>query len=407
MRTSSNGKPSGTKIEPGTLVFDTNIDACISCGACVANCPIADWNEDRLDPRRMVRLVQYGLLHVLSQQDWLFQCTNCGRCSLNCPANIDLDEIISKTRGMVEKHKDPGPGQIQKTADLHREISNNMGLNVDDWLGTVEWMREELADEIGEFQVPIEKTGAEYFATINSKLPMYYPMDLQHIFKIFTAAKVSWTLSKKWWEGTNYAMFTNDEMTWERTLREQVATAERLGCTKIAYTECGHGYYATLAGYEKFSIESNVQVIHVVSLYARWIREERFKLDPSLNPDTITIHDPCNATRKATMAGFASIAEDLRYVLGKVCENVVEPTPNKDSNYCCGGGGGALLAGFKKARIYYGRPKVEQIDRTGAELVCTPCVNCFDAIGSLAEDYGRSWRPVHLWKLLANAIVVD
>ena len=50
---------------------------------------------------------------------------------------------------------------------------------------------------------------------------------------------------------------------------------------------------------------------------------------------------------------------------------------------------------------------MEQIDLTGADLVCTPCVNCFDAIDELAKHYQRPWKAIHLWALLANALVFD
>ena len=73
----------------------------------------------------------------------------------------------------------------------------------------------------------------------------------------------------------------------------------------------------------------------------------------------------------------------------------------------CSGGGGALISGFAKARFHYGKVKVEQIDATEAELVCTPCVNCFDAIDELAKHYERPWKAIHLWSLLANALVFD
>jgi Fe-S oxidoreductase len=106
------------------------------------------------------------------------------------------------------------------------------------------------------------------------------------------------------------------------------------------------------------------------------------------------------------MAGFPSIADDARFVLREVCTDFVEMTPNRDANYCCSGGGGALIAGFKRARTHYGRTKVEQVDRTGAEWVCTPCVNCFDGLDNLARDFKRPWKPVHLWSLLARAIVL-
>jgi Fe-S oxidoreductase len=350
-------------------------------------------------------LIQNGRGDLVVDMDWIWQCTECGRCNYTCPAGVDLASMICRARGLVPR--DRTPGQIQKTADLHRTVSNNMGLEVKDWLETVEWMAEELGEEVEDLEVPIEEQGAEYFATINSKLPMYYPADLQDIFKIFHAAGVDWTLPEKWWEGTNYAMFTDDEQTWEETLRRQAEKVVELGCKKVAYTECGHGYYATKAGYKKFGMEPPFEVFHVVELYARWIREGRFNVDPSRNAKRVTLHDPCNAVRKASIAGFPSIADDARFVLRHVCTDVVEMTPNREANYCCSGGGGALLAGFRNARTYYGKVKVDQIDRTEADLVCTPCVNCYDALDNLARDYDRPWKPVHLWKLLANAIVTD
>ena len=171
--------------------------------ACVAGCPVADWSEERLDPSRMVRLIQYDQGDLLAEQNWIWQCTSCGKCTYTCPSGVDLASIIDCVHGLVDPDISPGPGQIQKTADLHRDVSNNMGLTVADWLETVEWMKDELADEIPTIQVPIEQKEALYFATINSKLPMYYPVDLQDIFKIFHAAGVDWTLPEEWWEGTN------------------------------------------------------------------------------------------------------------------------------------------------------------------------------------------------------------
>ncbi len=387
------------------LLAETGADRCLSCGACVAACPIADWSDERLDPRRLVRLIQNGLGDLVVEMSWIWHCTECGRCNLSCPVGVDVEGLVAAARGLVPR--DRSPGQIQKTVELHRTVSNNMGIDTEEWLETVTWMRDELRDDIPGLEVPIEREGAEFFATINSKLPMYYPGDLQDIFKIFHAAGVSWTLPEKWWEGTNYAMFTNDEEAWEETLRRQVERIERLGCREVAYTECGHGYYATLSGYRRFGIEPAFRVTHVVQLYARWVREGRLRLDPSRNPQRVTLHDPCNAVRKASIAGFPSIAEDARFVLARVCLDFVEMVPNREANYCCSGGGGALIAGFKQARTYYGKVKVDQIDRTEARLVCTPCVNCYDAIDNLRRDYRRPWKPVHLWKLLADAIVLE
>lgn len=383
--------------------WQADLDYCLTCGKCLSVCPLHGFSD--MDPRKAIRMVLLGMEQEVIDNDWIYQCTVCERCSKVCPMGVRFGALVTRARSM--RPRDQVPGGSQKTADLHRTIGNNMNLTTEDWLETVDWMKEEAQDDVPDLDFPIDEKGSDFFVTINSKLPQYYPLDLQCIYKIFHAAGVKWTMPSIWWEGTNYAMFSGDLDTWEHTLRQQVARVEELGIKTMAYTECGHGYYATLAGYKKFGIEPKFEVVHKVNLYARWLREGRLKVDPSRNPQRVTLHDPCNASRKAVMDGFADIMDDSRYVLSKVCPNFVEMWPNREYNYCCAGGGGALISGFKHARNYYGQVKVDQVDRTEAALVCTPCVNCHDAIEGLATEFKRDWKPIHLWALLANALVWD
>mgnify|MGYP001085339767 CR=1 FL=1 len=51
------------------LITEQGADNCLACGACVAGCPVSDFSEERLDPRRMVRLLQYGLGDQVAEQD--------------------------------------------------------------------------------------------------------------------------------------------------------------------------------------------------------------------------------------------------------------------------------------------------------------------------------------------------
>ncbi|NOZ87631.1 MAG: (Fe-S)-binding protein [Deltaproteobacteria bacterium] len=379
-----------------------NLQDCMICGRCLSVCPLAGY--DGMDPRKLVRLVLLGMEQDVIKSDWIWQCTTCDRCTNVCPMNVKIGNLVTRARNMVPKDKKPGGAQ--KTCNLHRDTGNNMQIKTEDWLDTLDWMREELEDEIPDLEVPIDKKGARYFATINSKLPNYHPDELQDIYKVFHAAKVDWTMPSIWWEGTNYCMFSGDLETWEHNLRQQVKKVEELEIPVMAYTECGHGYFATVHGYKLFGIKPKFEVIHVVKLYAKWIREGRFKLDPSKNPQRVTLHDPCNVGRKAVMNGYPDILDDARFVLDNVCADWKESWPNRENNICCSGGGGTLISGFRNARMFYGKSKVDQIDRTGAELVCTPCVNCYDGIGDLAKEYKRPWKPIHLWRLLARAIVL-
>ena len=383
--------------------WKAELEMCMTCGKCLSVCPLHGYSE--WDPRKVVRMVLLGLEREVIESEFIFQCTGCERCSYVCPMGVRVGTLITRARSL--RDRDQIPGGSQKTANLHRSTGNNMSIGREDWIETVDWMKEEVQDDVPELDFEFDKQGAEYYMTINSKLPQYYPMELQCIYKIFHAAGVSWTMPGEWWEGTNYAMFAGDLDTWEHTLRKQVQHVEELGCRTMAYTECGHGYYATLAGYKKFGIKPAFTVEHKVNLYARWLREGRLQVDPSRNPQLVTLHDPCNAGRKAVMDGIPDIMDDARYVLGRVCGQTVEMWPNREHNYCCSGGGGALISGYAAARNHYGKVKVEQIDRTEATQVCTPCVNCHDAIEDLAKEYERPWRPIHLWALLANSLILD
>jgi Fe-S oxidoreductase len=101
-------------------------------------------------------------------------------------------------------------------------------------------------------------------------------------------------------------------------------------------------------------------------------------------------------------------AEDLRFVLKTAVgeENVIDMTPNRSNNYCCGGGGGFLQAGFPEARRSFGRLKLDQIRATGAHYCVTPCHNCHAQIHDLSEHFSGGYHTVHLWTVLCLAMGV-
>ncbi len=164
-------------------------------------------------------------------------------------------------------------------------------------------------------------------------------------------------------------------------------------------------YYATLEGLRRFNIPHSFEFVSIITLYAQWIRQGRLKVDSSWNSSGLkfTVQDPCKLVRQ----GLGDpVAEDLRYVIKEVVgrENFVESWPNRSNNYCCGGGGGALQAGFAAKRRGYGKIKFEQLARTGADVVITPCHNCHTQIQDLCAHYGGGWKTTHLWNWIVKAI---
>ena len=156
----------------------------------------------------------------------------------------------------------------------------------------------------------------------------------------------------------------------------------------------------------KFKIPHQFQLITIIELYARWIREGKLQVNSQWNRDIqakFTVQDPCNISRKT---GSNRIVDDLRFVVKTVVgeENFIDTIPNRMNNFCCGGGGGALQAGLPDQRRAYGKIKFNQIMDTGADYVIAPCHNCHGQIEDMAHHHGGNYRVVHLWTIICLAM---
>jgi Fe-S oxidoreductase len=142
-------------------------------------------------------------------------------------------------------------------------------------------------------------------------------------------------------------------------------------------------------------------VITVIELLAEYIRTGRIKLDKSKNKIAVTLHDPCNLVRSG------GVIEEQRYILRNAVENFIEMTPNRQDNYCCGGGGGQLsMSEFNERRVKSGEVKVNQIRKTGAKIVATPCHNCIDQLMGLNQEYKIGVEIKTIGEIVADAVVI-
>jgi Fe-S oxidoreductase len=82
-------------------------------------------------------------------------------------------------------------------------------------------------------------------------------------------------------------------------------------------------------------------------------------------------------------------------------------TPNRTENYCCTGGSGLLsMAEYKPLRMEVARIKAEQLQATGAKLVCTICHNCVDGLNDVIKHYRLDMQVVQVIELVANALII-
>ncbi len=98
--------------------------ACMQCGTCTASCPNAHAMD--LTPRRMWRMLLFGLTgEVLSSRTfWL--CSACYSCTLRCPRGLPLTAAMAALKRLAATGDDP---VNRKKALFYQEFMRNVEKN--------------------------------------------------------------------------------------------------------------------------------------------------------------------------------------------------------------------------------------------------------------------------------------
>jgi len=331
-------------------------------------------------------------------------CTNCRRCTLSCPMGVDTATLNRIMRGLLT-HVGVMPEGVRVVSKDQWELGNQMGVLKEDYLDTLEWMSEELEEDLGhnEAAIPVEKKGARIMYCINPREVKYDPRTIKEAALIFHAAGEDWTMPDEGWDNTNFGLFSGDDGLGGACAKREYDKARELGVEKIVISECGHGFRSTRFEGVNWAGESEpVPMESSVMTMLNYIKEGKIKVDPTKNPEKMTFHDSCNNARSG---GFF---EEPRELLRLVSMDFQEMYPNRAENYCCTGGGGAMsMSEYTPKRLQSAKIKADQIRATGAKVVVTSCHNCVDGLNDLIKHYGLDCEVKQLVNLVAKALVLE
>ncbi|MFH2096708.1 MAG: (Fe-S)-binding protein [Bacteroidota bacterium] len=406
----------------------TSLNSCVHCGLCAKSCVFyLAFNDSKYIPAHKVEIVSSVyrryctltgrtlpfLVNARKMDDKLIEemvdilyggCTMCGRCVKHCSIGVDIEYVVRRGRTMLA---DMGyvPATLQATVNAALETGNNMAIPEDEFLDTIQWMEEEMQDDLNdpEAKIPVNIPDMNVLYTINPREPKFFPLSIAAMAKVFYAAGETWTISTQMYDVTNYGYFSSNE-------KEAAVIAQRLydevinmRVKTLALGECGHGSRAGRWEAPNYiQMKFPVEAVTSVELMARYIREGRIKVDKSKNTKKVTLHDPCNLVRGG------GVFEEQRYILGMVASDFVEMVPFGYDNYCCGGGGGHLsMSEYNDRRMKTGELKAKQIRDTGAQIVITPCHNCVDQLIQLNVAYKLNVEIKTVAEIVADALVFE
>jgi Fe-S oxidoreductase len=430
------GELSKDKIAKGIEVFKNqkdsklraHINSCVHCGLCAESCTYYLAMPDaKFVPAHKVDLVasvyrRYctftgkvfpGLVGARKLDEATIEemvdvffgaCTMCGRCSTHCSIGLDISFLVRTGRKMLT-NMGYEPGTLQTTVNTALETGNNMGISDTDFTETIEWLQEDLQMEVNDDQakIPLNEKGKEILYTLNPREPKFFPLSISAMAKIFYAANESWTISTKMYDVTNYAYYTGNQDESKIIVKRLYDEMENIEAKKCVLAECGHGSRAfRWEGPNVIEKAYPFEVLTSVELIAQYIRDGRIKLDPEKIQDLVTIHDPCNLVRSG------GIVQEQRFIIENAAKSFTEMAPFGIDNYCCGGGGGQLaMSEYNERRMKIGKLKADQIIKTGAKIVVSPCHNCVDQLAQLNTTYKLGIQVKTIAEIVADALVLE
>jgi Fe-S oxidoreductase len=367
--------------------------SCTECGRCQDVCP-AYATGKALSPKLLIMAMRDHLVSGATTaivpnavtDDIVWDCVTCGACVRECPVGIEhVDHVIDLRRNlvMVESRFPEEAGTMLRDVD---RTSNPWGKPQADRLQWAEGLGVRVL-EPGErppevlFWVgcaPAFDERARRAAISTAKLMQMAGVD----FAI---------LGQREGCTGDPARRMGDEYTFQRLAGENVATLNGAG-VKTIVTTCPHCFNTLGNEYSDFG--GTYEVVHHTQFLADLVHQG--KLSPMPSERTITYHDSCYLAR------HNDVREAPRELVSAVGQAVEMPR-NRERTFCCGAGGARMWMEEKRGRPI-NQERVREAVETGAETLAVACPFCTVMLDDGVRETGAKMQVFDLATLLAEAV---
>jgi Fe-S oxidoreductase len=381
--------------------------SCTECGRCQEVCPawntgkplspkllIMDLRDhvEGLDPASMAAgtVELQPLVPNAVTDEVVWDCVTCGACVQECPVDIEhVDTIVDLRRNLVM-------AESRFPTEAGTMLRGVEGPNQNPWsqpnAARTEW--------IGDIPVRVLQPGdpaPEYLFWVGcaGAFDDRATQTTRSVARLLNAAGVDWAVlgARERCTG-DPARRMGHEYLFQMLAEQNAATFAEAGITKVVAT-CAHCFNTLANEYPDYG--ATLEVVHHTELLSHLIAERRLLTTPGAN-GTVTYHDACYLGRHN--GNF----DAPREVLGAAGTTATEMERSRERSFCCGAGGARMwMEEGGEARI--NDTRFAEAEATGADTVAVACPYCFVMLDDAAKAKGSGMRVTDVATVLAEAVL--
>ena len=321
--------------------------------------------------------------------DVLWSCVTCGACVEQCPVDIEhVDHIVDMRRYQVMMESE-FPSELSTLFKNLETKGNPWGQNAADrtnWIDEVDFDVPVYGEDVDSFD------GYEYLFWVGcaGAYDDKAKKTTKAVAELLAIAGVKYLVlgTGETCNGDS-ARRSGNEFLFQQLAQQAVETLDGLfeGVEtvdrKIVVT-CPHCF--NTIGKEYRQLGANYTVLHHTQLLNRLVRDKKLVPVTPVSQD-ITYHDPCYLGR------HNKVYEAPRELIGAAGANLTEMPRHADRSFCCGAGGARMwMEEHIGKRINHER--VDEALATNAATIATGCPFCrvmvTDGVNDRQEEAGRS-----------------
>jgi len=378
---------------------------CIECLSCISACPVVSevWSEfygpmymvvhSRMayDPRDQGSRVKDAIFNGL------YLCTTCGYCENVCPHEIEVPHRVIEN--MRRKAVEQGFGPLSKHSPLVTSIKS-----YDNPWQMPRSQRDRWTKQLKKDGVKIkeldrgEQAEVLYFVGCTASYDPKVQDMAKATARIFAAAGVDFGILGREEKCCGSTLLrVGDVEAFERLARANVESFKKAGVKKIV-TSCAGCLKCLRNDYKTVKdLGFNIPVVHTMEFLADLLDQGKLKMTKPVNA-VVTYHDPCHIGRHSGI--FEPPRKVLRAIPGV---KFVELERHHENSWCCGAGGGVKTA-FPEITDRLARKRVEQVLRSGADILTSACPFCYQTLEATARNMNAKFEVADIVELVARAL---